>query len=78
MKSKELLNLFLDEAERDNVINPIMLQRLKYRVQFYGNLHDIKTGKVFKQNIQTCGCGASFNGVECSKCDFDASEIDIY
>ncbi len=27
---------------------------------------------------KTCFCGAEYNGVECSKCGFDASEIDIY
>lgn len=78
MKSTELLVKFLDDAKRDNIINSVMYDKLKYRVQFYSNLDDIKNDKVSKQLVNKCFCGAEFDGIECTSCGFDASEADIY
>ncbi|MCM2302830.1 MAG: hypothetical protein NDI80_09430 [Flavobacteriaceae bacterium] len=55
-----------------------MYDKLKYRVQFYSNLDDIKNDKVSKQLVNKCFCGAEFDGIECTSCGFDASEADIY
>lgn len=78
MKSTDLLVKFLDDARKDNIINSVMYDTLRYRVQFYSTLDDIKNNKASKRRVYKCFCGAEFNGVECTNCGFDASEADIY
>jgi len=57
----------------ESIPNDYFFYLLEKKIAFKG-IKKYAKERLYKSH---CGCGAMYDGIQCNKCGFDASEIDI-